>query len=1130
MHHTADAGHLCGNRRGCLKGTRRGVLKDIEDWFTSNQGQRVFWLNGLAGTGKSAIAQTFAETAFAEGKLGASFFCSRDFADRSNPRMIFPTLAFQLACQYLPFRGELLRVLKARLDVGRQSPVSQMEELLVGPLKATAIQTLIIIDGLDECQDQEPASTILSALSRYVAQIPNVKFFITGRPEPRIRSGFRLMLLAPITEVLKLHEVKPEVVDSDIKLLFKTQLASFAKNQRNLDLTEDWPTSSDINILCKKAAGFFICASSIVKSVTSNHNSPTEKLSLITSLPQSTIEEGKFGVDQLYTKALQQAFSDDAEDSQQYLHFQAVVGIVLLTFNPLSIKGILELLGLDTQYIRNTIHSLRSLLLVPESTEAPICTFHKSFPDFLMDPDRCKDKRLFVEPTGHHVEILLDCLRLMEKRLKKNICDLDDYATLSGVKDLSSRQKEYIGDALEYACQFWAKHLLEIPTSSPHVEEVHEAIDNFFVVHLLHWIEVLVLTGNVGIGIYIMNDIEKWYNLVSSLQFLAKPMLIIFQAGVVSKWTNDSKHSLLEHFDTIKNSPSHIYHSALPLSPSSSWFHKYYSTDLSLKVKVVKGLPAEWGMHSHTVLLGSLTKTLSCWNNTVAVGSEPGDIIILDINIGSQLAILSGHTGEVNCLAFSSDGTSLVSGGDDHTVKLWHIQASEVIKTFGHPCGVWSVSISADCAIIASGSIDSAIRLWDIQTGECQCVIKQQYTVDHVGFSPTNPHHLISISGEELWQWDTNGHQISHPSDGYHFAFSLDGTQFVSCYGAVVTVQNSDSGAIVAKFQVANDNTHCCCFSPDGMLVAIASDSTIYIWDIASPNPHLVETFMDHTKYIICFAFSSSSTLISAFTDKSVKFWQISAASVDPVITNPEFTPITLPLISSISLQARDGIAISSDADGVVKTWDIPASLCKVSSGSPTQDCKHGDIELINSRLVFVWYGDGRINIWDPKRGKFLLQADISEDNLLDLRISGDGSKIFCINGELIQVWDMWTGEAVGRVRPSSYRPRLLAMDGSKVWIEDGFRKSSGWDFGTQGSPPVKLFTLPSKTLHLNDTKLWDKRQCKIQDTVTGNVVFQLSEGFQGHIVEVQWNGQYLAISPKSKMELVLELPPVFLQ
>jgi len=140
----------------------------------------------------------------------------------------------------------------------------------------------------------EPASAILSILSHYVDKIPNVKFFITSWPEPRIRSGFRLESLVPITEVLRLHEVKPEVVDSDIKLFFHTQLTSLAKNRSDCNLTEGWPSSSDIKILCRKAAGFFIYASTVVKFIMlSRGRPPMEQLKRITLLPQSTSHEGR---------------------------------------------------------------------------------------------------------------------------------------------------------------------------------------------------------------------------------------------------------------------------------------------------------------------------------------------------------------------------------------------------------------------------------------------------------------------------------------------------------------------------------------------------------------------------------------------------------------------------------------------------------------------------------------------------------------------------------------------------------------------------------------------------------------------------------------------------------------------
>ena len=503
-----------------MKGTREGVLKDIDHWLTNEGSQRVFWLNGLAGTGKSTIAQSFAETTFKNGKLGASFFCSRDFKDRNDLQKIFPTLAFQLAFQYPHFRQKLLNVVKEGPNVGHESLCSQMEKLLVGPLRVTQTATLIIIDALDECKDKEPASALLSILSRYVDQIPTVKFFITGRPEPRIRSGFRLELLAPITEILKLHEVKPEAVDSDIELFFKTQLTSLIKNRSDDDLTEEWPSTHDIRVLCEKATGFFIYASTVVKSVASDADLPSERLSLITSLPESTLEEGKSGVDQLYTQILQQAFSDiHPSNSQQYLQFQTVVGAVLLLFNPLPTQDLSHLLGCSTQYIKNTTRSLHSLLLVPGSIEEPIQIFHKSFPDFLMDQNRCEDERLVVKPVACHAKIVLACLRLMEERLKKNICKLDDYADLSEVKALSTYKREHIGGGLEYACKFWTKHLLEIPSRGPDVKEVQTAIERFFRVHLLHWVEVLAITENLSAGIYAMNDVEEWCDMVSSMQF-----------------------------------------------------------------------------------------------------------------------------------------------------------------------------------------------------------------------------------------------------------------------------------------------------------------------------------------------------------------------------------------------------------------------------------------------------------------------------------------------------------------------------------------------------------------------------------------------------------------------------------
>ena len=216
-----------GERKGCLKGTRGAILNGIELCARNPGGLPVYWLNGLAGTGKSTIAKTIAERLFADGQLGASF-CSRDFEDRRNLQLIFPTLAIQLARKYTRFRSILLPLIQSDPGIASESLYNQTKKLIVRPLRKSRISTVIIIDALDECEDEESASAILSVLGRLASETPKVKFFLTGRPEPRISEGFRLPLLAKMTDVFVLHGVEPNQVDSDIPLFFKNSFLELA--------------------------------------------------------------------------------------------------------------------------------------------------------------------------------------------------------------------------------------------------------------------------------------------------------------------------------------------------------------------------------------------------------------------------------------------------------------------------------------------------------------------------------------------------------------------------------------------------------------------------------------------------------------------------------------------------------------------------------------------------------------------------------------------------------------------------------------------------------------------------------------------------------------------------------------
>jgi WD40 repeat protein len=588
---------------------------------------------------------------------------------------------------------------------------------------------------------------------------------------------------------------------------------------------------------------------------------------------------------------------------------------------------------------------------------------------------------------------------------------------------------------------------------------------------------------------------------------------------------NDGQHFLLEFFDTIHNSPSQIYHTALPFSPSSSWLHKSYSTELSGEVKVVKGLQAVWGSCSRTVTFDECPLALSCWKDAIAVGLGSGDIITLDGNTGSQVAVLSGHTDCVRSVTFSSDGTLLVSGSEDETLKLWDIQTGGVIKTFhGHTHYVYSVSISSNHTTIASGALDNTICLWDIQAGECCCIINQEQSVVYVSFSPTNSQHLISISGGVVHQWDIDGHKIEPTYQGSYAAFSLDGAHLALCKGKVTTVQDSNSGEILAKLPT-DEAAESCCFSPNGRLVAVATDVTAYVWDITGSDPHLIETFTGHTDDISSLTFSSSS-LISASDDKSVKFWQIGTSSTDLIASDPESTPPASTSVESVSLQAENGIAISGDQDGVVKMWDISTGLCKESFQTPADGRTLRDAQMIDGRLTVVWWEDKKIHSWDTRKGELLQVVKTDQTGIRDLRISGDGSKVFLLAGGFIKAWSLRTGEAVGEVKleDKSYQG-LFRAGGSRICLCFPNSSIQEWDFGILGSPPVLLpSTSPERScLHfIGGAGWWYKGPSQIKDTVTGKVVFQLL-GRHANPHEVQWDGQHLIAGYESGEVLILD-------
>ena len=496
------AGYQHGDRNGCLKGTRESVLGDIELWAGNFSTSPVFWLNGLAGTGKSTIAQTIAERVFADGRLGGSFFCSRGVEDRSNLHLIFPTLAFQLAQKYPAFRSSLIPLLRSNPEVAHESLLSQMQGLITEPLISARISTVIVIDALDECRDEDSESAILLVLGQLVSRTPGVKFFITSRPERHIASGFRGPLLKNATNVFTLHEVEPSTVDNDIRRFFKHELSKLAYRERGSD---GWPTDAHVDSLCRRAAGFFVYAVATVKFLNHKFRLPSDRLRIIMASPEVTIHEGRTGLkvynslDSLYASILHTAFFTNNADDDSMV--RSILSAVVLVTNPLPPSAIANLMGFELDVVIPLLESVQSLLILHEDINQPTQPFHKSFSDFMTDPTRCSDPRFHISPHSH-TELVLRCLGLMDRSLKRNVFSIPDYA-------LNSDVEINVRNALVYASRSWYKHLV---VTEHLISDVLSALHCFMEEKLVFWLEVLSVLGAVGDAARALTATLKWVN------------------------------------------------------------------------------------------------------------------------------------------------------------------------------------------------------------------------------------------------------------------------------------------------------------------------------------------------------------------------------------------------------------------------------------------------------------------------------------------------------------------------------------------------------------------------------------------------------------------------------------------
>jgi hypothetical protein len=486
--------------KGCLPGTRGKIIGEIIQWVNSPNADsvpRIFFLSGVAGYGKSAIAHAVARQFHGLGRLGSSYCFDR--ADQANrrPGNLLSTIALDIADLDRHWRNSLCNVVKDNRSLRTTLSVTeQFENFILEPAKTltTVGPILIVIDGLDENAEEPSRKALLEVLGRVAADLPtNFRILITSRPERDIAKAFSDKKCVFCRNLDDIDDNDRYSNECDVSLFIETTLSGIPS------LESKWPNKHWCHMLLKGSDGLFQWASTACRAIKDGEGGlrPTE---LLTSFCSSTR-----GLDGLYFEVLSQSFNPN--NAMVMARFKEVMGRILVTKEPLSVSAHSEMYcgSDDAELVTLITQSMGSLLSGVNQADAPVRALHASFFEFLTDANRSKS--YYVDASRQNWNLTLSTFRVMKKGLRFNICGLKtSHLRNSNVLDLPTRIKKAILPHLSYSCRFWSAHLV----STAYDAEILGELRDFLYNYLLYWLEFLSLAKYVNIASSMLRAISEW--------------------------------------------------------------------------------------------------------------------------------------------------------------------------------------------------------------------------------------------------------------------------------------------------------------------------------------------------------------------------------------------------------------------------------------------------------------------------------------------------------------------------------------------------------------------------------------------------------------------------------------------
>ncbi|QRW14598.1 Vegetative incompatibility protein HET-E-1 [Ceratobasidium sp. AG-Ba] len=819
-YNSAQSGNL--RRTACTPHTRVDLLRSLWDWANDPASKKVFWLNGMAGTGKTTIAYSLCQRLRSEKMLAASFFCSQRLPECKSVINIVPTISYQLAQFSCSFGHALSQAIEKNPDAPNQLPFDQFMDLLVEPLTkvraSMPTNLVVVIDALDECEDREAISQIIDTLLLNACHI-SLKFFVASRPDTKVLDQMRSSPGEQTPTELRLHELESSVVQSDIKTYLQSKLMT------RLDLPAD-----EFEVLVERCGVLFIFAATIARYIASdNFSRGLERFRQVLAITDGSAHHSGRDMDALYTAILTMAFDNLSMADSERTEMKAILHTIMTAREPLPESVISDLIGLNGEVsVHAAVRPLFSVLNVSD-TSGKITTLHKSFSDYLFNSDRSGS--FYCDQKVQHAFLARACLEYINKQCPSfNICGLSSsYIMDQEVVGIDATIKEKISDTLSYACRYWADHLAHSGPSDVLLELVWEFLSQRF----LLWMEVMNLKQFTGLWSGILDECHRW------LQWFASAR----NRNEILRLSLDASYFARSAWHGVQHSTPHIYVSALSFWPRNNPISQHYRQKEPYIV----------------------SDSSSCMTPT-----------------GEYLTYTSCRVAEnITSIAFSADGIYLASASEQRTIRIWYLHNGQLAVGPFDEKSVSSLAFSPDGVYIASaGLLDENICIRETRTGRMvgMLLCSHIWRVQCIAYSP-NGNQLASGALDEVIRfWDAKSGLLKAQTYAHHkaviasIAYSHDGSHLASCSSnGALYIWDACSAELVMSLPLGSFGvTKSVTYSQTGLQIASSPRlGKVDIWDI-SIDRILNDPEISNMRTNYSIACSPAGTLVASYYEKTL--------------------------------------------------------------------------------------------------------------------------------------------------------------------------------------------------------------------------------------------------------------------